>query len=150
MLSLQWEAPERGITNEQVQSYDVECFYNTQDGAAYSLKHSVGRDTTEVILPTTDPPVDGDYNCCIEAVFETYSSKACTFVSSGRKDALTDVLENQLLNSCPNNDTLVQTVPGVLSALIIILLVMLLLVSLALVYTWWKMSKIKQMPTPGK
>ena len=48
-----------------------------QDDNMYTLKHTVSSDTLVASLPIIEVHSDAGYNCCVEAVFETYSSKAC-------------------------------------------------------------------------
>lgn len=145
LLSIAWDEPARGVTAEQVQSYTVECNF-TQDTATYTLKHSVGRDVMQASLPITNAFSDSGYYCCIEAVFETYSSKACA--SQQTHDGLVSGTNAQqvIRISCPQ-DQMAEVVAGVLTPLILILLVALLVLILALVYTWKKMKSIKESDT---
>ena len=130
MLNVNWDAPNRGVTNEQIQSYIVTCSF--LEGIA--LKHTVAYDIFEAFLP-----IGGNlstsvswYNCCVEAAFETYSSKACISTPS-----LFIVDDNQQQLICPNN-TLVQAVSGALTSVIVVLLIMLLVAVTALIYIWRK------------
>ena len=145
LLSITWNEPERGITAEQVQIYIIECNF-TKNAATYTLKHSVGQDVMQAFLPVTSALSDSGYYCCIEAVFETYSSKACkSLQTNDRLDSGTNA-QQVLGTSCPQDQT-APVVAGVLTPLILILLVALSVLILALVYTRKKMKSIKESDT---
>ena len=146
-LNIKWDEPEAGETNEQVQTYDIECFF-TQEDNNYSLKQSVNSDTTEASLPVTNAvSASSMYNCCVEAAFETYSSKDCVKQPSMTTSVSTNTQQIQE-SGCPS-DTIVQTVAGVLTTIIIVLLILLVAVSCSLVYTCKTVKKIKEIHTPG-
>ena len=145
LLSLAWNEPERGVTAEQVQNYNVECNF-TQDTATYTLKHSVGRDVMQASLPVTNAFSDSGYYCCIEAVFETYSSKACKSLQTNDHPDSGTITQQVLRVSCPQ-DQAAAAVAGVLTPLVLILLVALSVLILALVYTWKRLKTIKESDT---
>lgn len=140
MLNVVWEEPEPGETAEQVRSYNIECNF-TQDTATYTLKHTIDCETMEASLPITNAFSNSGYNCCVEAVFETYSSKACESLAAQNQVGVGTEGQQVLGLSCPQDRT-VQIVAGVLTPLIIVLLVALMVVIVALVYTWQKVRNI--------
>lgn len=75
---VQWDKPERGLTNSPVEHYNVECSDNLNN-YTYSIKTTADRSTQNVQLPVsfTSP---ASYNCCVEVEFEAYSSIACKSV----------------------------------------------------------------------
>ena len=131
MLKVDWDAPDRGVTNEEIQSYVVACSF-LESSKAYTLKHTVSVDVLEAFLPIGRNLSVSVYNCCIEAVFETYSSKECISTPSR---LIVDDSQQQLI--CPNN-TLIVAVAGALTSVIVILLIMLLVAVTALIYIWRK------------
>ena len=128
MLKMDWTAPERGVTNEQIQNYEVACSF-MKGNEAYTLKHTVADDVFKTSLPIGGNLSTAGYNCCVEAIFETYSSRACVATPS----QLT-VNDNQQQVICPSK-TSVQIVAGVLASVIIFLFIMLVIV---LIYLRWR------------
>lgn len=126
MLKVDWVAPGRGVTNEQVESYIVECSFK-EGIEAYTLKHIVANDISKAFLPTGGNLSTAGYNCCVEAVFETYSSRACIVTSSQLI-----LKDNQQQVICSSKRT-IQIVAGVLASVIVFLLVTLVIV---LIYLW--------------
>ena len=73
--------PASGITNYPTLGYNIECTatrLNTD--ILYKASAEVDNATTYIVMP-----IDGFlsnslsvYNCCVEVVYETYSSIACT------------------------------------------------------------------------
>ena len=129
MLSIEWEEPALGITNEQVQAYNLECSF-AQGGDEYTLKHSARREVLEFTMPIMNLHSDSGYNCCVEAVFETYSSKLCAFESS-----------TTIQEAICRSDRTIAAVAGVLTCFILILLILLTAIGSALVYTWLKLRR---------
>ena len=172
VLKAEWEEPGGGETDEQIQNYMVECSFMKVD-RMYTLKHIVSSDTLVAPLPIIEVHSDAGYNCCVEAVFETYSSKTCSILSSTvphnqvspssvstKSESPTDVHEStttkmslntnaqqEMSFSCiPNSQ--VHVVAGVLGSVILIISLMLLTAIIALVHTWHKMMNSKEENTP--
>ena len=140
-LRVEWEAPERGMTNEQIQNYVVECsFMQLQDDEAYTLQHTVRDDTFEASLPIAGDISTAGYNCCVEAVFESYSSRACIAAPS---QLIIDDDQQELLISCPQNTMILQVVAGVLTSVIAVLLILLLVAVVILIYMWKRIVILK-------
>ena len=131
MLKVDWDAPDRGVTNEEIESYIVSCSF-LESNEVYTLKHTVSVDVLEAFLPIGGNLSNSAYNCCVEAVFETYSSKECISTPS---QLIMDDNQQQLI--CPNN-TLILAVAGALTSVIVILLTMLLVAVTAFIYIWRK------------
>ena len=80
ILRVQWERPRSGVTNEAVNGYKIECS-TLYDITVYTMKRSVDNMTLAVTIQLYGDFISPvTYNCCVEAVFETYSSIACTTV----------------------------------------------------------------------
>ena len=137
MLSIEWEEPALGITNERVQAYNLECSF-VQGGDEYTLKHSARREVLEFTMPIMSLHSDSGYNCCVEAVFETYSSKLCAFESSTTICTAQPILNQEAIRQ---SDRTLAAVAGVLTCFILILLILLTAIGSALVYTWLKLRR---------
>ena len=151
---LNWAHPEEGITEETVQSYTVECMILHDNGQMYTLKQTVSRDTLKVSLPNIALSTGTTrYNCCVEAVFQTYSSKACSVdlpsisindsevQSTTKNSVVTDMLEESAIGVCNSS---IKLVAGVLGSLTVILLILLLVSVVALVYGCRKLANNKE------
>ena len=135
MLKVDWNVPQPGVTNERIQSYVVACSFVAGNDAYYTLKHPVSVDVFEAFLPIGGNYSTSAYNCCVEAAFETYSSKAC--IATSPSQLIGDDNDQQLQSTCPSY-TLVQAVAGALTSVIVILLLLLLVAVTAFIYMWRK------------
>jgi hypothetical protein len=140
MLKVDWDAPGRGVTNEQIQSYVAACSF-VEGNEVYTLKHTVSVDVFEAFLPIGGNTSTSAYNCCIEAVFETYSSKACIITPS---QMIVDD-NNQQHSICPST-TSIQVVAGALTSVIVVLLILLLVAVTALICMWRKIQSKEEHP----
>ena len=80
-INVSWNNPKPGLTNHDIRSFRIECL--AQDGnTTYTIKSAVDHDSPSAV----QLQINGDfisptwYNCCVEAVFDEYSSKACASV----------------------------------------------------------------------
>lgn len=128
-LKVDWDAPERGVTNDQIQGYVVACSF-LEGNEAYTLEHRVSLDVLEAYLPIRNLSRSA-YNCCVEAAFDTYSSKAC--IATPSQLNVDDSIQQRSI--CPSNQS-IEAVAGALTSVIVILLIILLVAISALVYMW--------------
>lgn len=135
VVKVDWDAPERGVTNERIQYYEVACSF-LEGSEVYTLKHTVSVDVFEAFLPIGGNISTSAYNCCVEAAFETYSSRAC--VATPLQLTVDD--NNQQPSICPSTTStqVIAGVAGALTSVIIVLLTMLLVAVTALIYMWRK------------
>ena len=151
MLKLEWEEPEEGVTNEVVQSYTVECSIIREENKLYSVKQTVGNDALMTSLPKIVlRSGDTNYNCCVEATFQTYSSRVCDFPSI-TVDEPHSTDQNLLPTDAPATigsrrscNSQVQLVAGVLGSFIVILVILLLIAVVALVHACGKLVSNKK------
>ena len=81
-LIVTWEEPLRGLTNDPVLAYKIECSTTSarNDDILYTARSKVTNTTMSITIPVANfiSTSLSAYNCCVEAVLETYSSIACT------------------------------------------------------------------------
>ena len=81
-LTVTWKEPISGLTNDPVLAYKIECSTTSagNDEILYTARSKVTNTTTSIIIPVANfiSTSLSNYNCCVEAVLETYSSIACT------------------------------------------------------------------------
>ena len=140
---MDWDAPERSVTNEQIQNYEIECSF-LEGSEVYTLKHTVSVDVFVAFLPIGGNIFTSAYNCCVEAAFETYSSRACVATPS----QLTVDDNNQQPSICPSTTStqVIAGIAGALTSVIIVLLIMLLVTVTALIYMWRKNQSKEEHP----
>jgi hypothetical protein len=143
MLKVDWDVPGRGVTNEQVQSYVAACSF-VEGNEVYTLKHTVSVDVFEGFLPIGGNISTSAYNCCVEAVFETYSSKMCITTPS---QLIVDD-NNHQHSTCPSTTSIqmVAGIAGALTSVIVILLILLLVAVTALICMWRKIQSKEEHP----
>ena len=142
-VKVDWDAPERGVTNERIQNYEIVCSF-LKGSEEYTLKHTVSVDVFEAFLPIGGNISPSTYNCCVEAVFETYSSRACVATPS---QLIVDD-NNQQASICPSTTStqVIAGIAGALTTVIIILFIMLLVTVTALIYMWRKNQSKEEHP----
>lgn len=139
-VRLEWEAPKKGITDERIQGYIAECSFIAEN-LAYTLTHKVMNDVQRVNLPLQQNLSTAGYNCCIGAVFETYSSTAC--IATPFQFTLD---RNRQESICSHQSTLL-AVAAVLILVIVILLIMLIVAAVITVYIWKRFRLVVQQNT---
>ena len=128
---MSWQRPSTGLTNDtdQVRHYSIEC-HTVQNTTTYTAKQSVDNVTYSTIMPIEPITLySAEYNCCVEAVFEAYSSKSC----SSANLSITDIKDESFQTSTPcttmteqDELPLIQYI-GISGALGLILLMLILL-----------------------
>ena len=82
-LNVTWTEPPRGIINNPVFSYNIECTRSGLNGISYKASGTADNTSTYIVIPIdiTSSSFPTVYNCCVEAQYDTYSSIGC---ESGR------------------------------------------------------------------
>ncbi len=142
-LKIDWDAPERGVTNEQIQSFVVACSF-LEGNEVYTLKHTVSVDVFEAFLPIGGNISTSAYNCCVEAVFEMYSSKACT--TTPAQLIVNDSNQQHSICSSTTSIQVVAGIAGALTSVIVVLLTLLLVAVTALICMWRKIQSKEEHP----
>lgn len=126
-LYVQWDRPASGLTNEDINSYRIVCsaqHYSTE----YDIQTEVDNSTLDVALQINRNFLHlATFNCCVEAVFETYSCLACSSVMFSRGCSSDQNSQIRLTNAKRS-----YVLFASLSALIILLLLSLLTTSIML------------------
>ena len=77
-LNVTWMEPLNGIINSPVMGYNVECTRVDTTGISYKAGGMADIASTYITIPidvlSSSPSV---YNCCVEVLYDTYSSIAC-------------------------------------------------------------------------
>ena len=145
VVRVEWEQPEGGtqvsVTDEQILNFQVECSIFQSDNQTYTLKQTLSSDILKAFLPKLKLfpfSVTLHYNCCVEAEFETYSSKACstTMITSFTTDAIKGPKV-----SCNNP---AKIVAATLGTIMLILITVSLVATVALVYGCYNLANTKR------